>query len=153
MIAEANKVVSIDYTLKNDDGDVLDSSEGREPLAYLHGAGNIIPGLEQAISGKKAGDSLSTVVLPEEAYGPRDEAQVAQVPRAHLAGIENLSVGMQLQAETPQGPRIVQVVEVADESVTIDANHPLAGMTLHFDVRVTDVRDATESELEHGHVH
>ena len=152
MIAEENKVVSIDYTLKNADGDVLDTSEGREPLDYLHGAGNIIPGLEEAISGKTTGESLQAVIAPAQGYGERHDEQVAKVPRADLAGIDNVTVGMQLQAETPQGPRVVQVIEVEEETVTIDANHPLAGMTLHFDVRVTGVRDATAEEIEHGHV-
>ena len=153
MNIEQGKVVSIDYTLKNSDGQVLDSSEGREPLPYLHGAGNIISGLEAALDGKAEGDQLNAVIPPEEAYGQRDEAQIGKVARTDLQGVGEISVGTQLQAQTPQGPRIVVVTDMDDESVTIDANHPLAGETLHFDVTVCDVRDATPEELEHGHAH
>lgn len=153
MNIEQGKVVSIDYTLKNSDGQVLDSSEGREPLPYLHGAGNIIPGLEAALDGKAEGDQLNAVIPPEEAYGQRDEAQIGKVARTDLQGVGDISVGTQLQAQTPQGPRIVVVTDMDEESVTIDANHPLAGETLHFDVTVCDVRDATPEEIEHGHAH
>jgi FKBP-type peptidyl-prolyl cis-trans isomerase SlyD len=153
VIVEKDKVVSFDYMLKDSDGKELDSSEGGEPLTYLHGAGNIIPGLEAALSEKSAGDAVSAVIEPENAYGQRNEDQVAKVPRENLQGIEDLAVGMQLQAQTPAGPRIVRVADMDDENVTIDANHPLAGVTLHFDVTVTDVRDATTEEIEHGHAH
>ncbi len=153
MIAEQGKVVSINYTLKNADGEILDTSEGREPLAYLHGGGNIIPGLESAITGKSVGDALNVVIEPDQAYGHRNEAQVGKVARSDLQGVGEISVGSQLQAETPEGPRIVVVVEMDEESVTIDANHPLAGETLHFDVTVSEVRDPTPEELQHGHAH
>jgi FKBP-type peptidyl-prolyl cis-trans isomerase SlyD len=153
VIVEKNKVVSFDYTLKDSDGNQLDSSMGRQPLTYLHGAGNILPGLEARLSDKTVGDTVLAVLEPEDAYGRRDEAQMAKVPRENLQGIENLAVGMELQAQTPGGPRIVRVADVDDESVTIDANHPLAGVTLHFDVTVTEVRDATAEEIEHGHAH
>lgn len=153
MNIEQGKVVSIDYTLKNSDGQILDSSEGQEPLPYLHGAGNIIPGLEAALDGKAEGDQLNAVIPPEEAYGQRDEAQIGKVARTDLQGVGEISVGTQLQAQTPEGPRIVVVTDMDEESVTIDANHPLAGETLHFDVTVCDVRDATPEELEHGHAH
>jgi FKBP-type peptidyl-prolyl cis-trans isomerase SlyD len=152
VIAEKNKVVSFNYTLKDSDGNELDSSEGSEPLTYLHGAENIIPGLEAAINEKAAGDSVTAVIAPEDAYDQRNEEQVSKVPRDKFGGIEGLAVGVQLQAQTPDGPRIVRVVDMDDENVTIDANHPLAGVTLHFEVTVTDVRDATEEEIEHGHV-
>jgi len=153
VIVEKDKVVSFDYMLKDSDGNKLDSSEGGEPLSYLHGAGNIIPGLEAALSEKSAGDTLSAVIAPEDGYGQRSEEQVAKMPRENLQGIEDLAVGMQLQAQTPGGPRMGRVPEVDDETVTIDANHPLAGVTLHFDVTVTDVRDATAEEIQHGHAH
>lgn len=153
MIAEQGKVVSIDYTLKNSDGQILDTSEGREPLAYLHGAGNIIPGLESALEGKSAGDQVTAVIEPEQAYGLRDNNQVGKVARSDLQGVGDISVGTQLQAQTPEGPRIVVVTDMDEESVTIDANHPLAGETLHFDVTVSDVREATTAEVEHGHAH
>ena len=147
------KVVSIHYTLTNKDGTVLDSSSGSDPLAYLHGFGNIIPGLENALEGKATGDKLSVTVEPEQGYGARDERLVQAVPRSAFKGVEELSPGMQFQAQGPQGTRLVVVTQVADDEVTVDANHPLAGQTLHFDVEVSEVRDATAEELEHGHVH
>lgn len=153
MIIEKNKVVAFNYTLKDREGQLLDTSQGREPLTYLHGAGHIIPGLESALDGKAAGDQFTAVVEPDDAYGQPDEAMTGKVPKANLDGIENVSVGTQLQAQTPEGPRIVRVVDMDDDTVTIDANHPLAGVTLHFDVTVGDVRDATAEEIEHGHVH
>jgi len=147
------KVVSIHYTLKNAEGSVLDSSSGSDPLAYLHGSGNIIPGLESALEGKEQGEKLSVTVEPGQGYGERDERLVQEVPRSAFKGVEELAPGMQFQAQGPQGARLVVVTEVADESVTVDANHPLAGQTLHFEVEVAEVREATREELEHGHVH
>jgi FKBP-type peptidyl-prolyl cis-trans isomerase SlyD len=147
------KVVSIHYTLKNKEGTVLDSSSGSDPLAYLHGFGNIIPGLENALEGKAKGEKLSVTVEPEQGYGARDEQLVQAVPRSAFKGVDNLAPGMQFQAQGPQGARLVVVTQVATDVVTVDANHPLAGQTLHFDVEVSDVRDATAEELEHGHVH
>ena len=147
------KVVSIHYTLTNSEGTVLDSSSGGEPLAYLHGFGNIIPGLENALEGKGAGDKLSVTVEPEQGYGARDERLVQAVPRSAFKGVEDIAPGMQFQAQGPQGARLVVVTQVADDEVTVDANHPLAGQTLNFDVEVSGVRDATAEELEHGHVH
>jgi FKBP-type peptidyl-prolyl cis-trans isomerase SlyD len=153
MAIEKNKVVSIDYTLTGDDGQVLDSSQGREPLAYLHGAGNIIPGLETALEGKSEGDQLNVQVPPDQAYGPRDERMVQPVPRAAFQGVADIQPGMQFQANTNAGTRLITVVGVQGDQVTIDANHPLAGATLNFDVKVVNVRDATEQEKSHGHVH
>ncbi|MDX1442929.1 MAG: peptidylprolyl isomerase [Gammaproteobacteria bacterium] len=147
------KVASIHYTLKNDAGDVLDTSSGRDALAYLHGANNIIPGLEKALEGKGAGDKVEVTVEPGEAYGERQESLVQEVPREAFQGVDEIKEGMQFQAQGPQGPVLVTVKAVADDKVTIDGNHPLAGETLHFDVEVSDVRDATDEELEHGHVH
>ncbi len=147
------KVVSIHYTLTNSEGTVLDSSSGGDPLAYLHGFGNIIPGLENALEGKATGDKLSVTVEPEQGYGARDERLVQAVPRSAFKGVEELAPGMQFQAQGPQGNRLVVVTQVADNEVTVDANHPLAGQTLHFDVEISEIRDATAEELEHGHVH
>jgi FKBP-type peptidyl-prolyl cis-trans isomerase SlyD len=147
------KVVSIHYTLTNSEGTVLDSSSGGDPLAYLHGFGNIIPGLESALEGKATGDKLSVTVEPEQGYGARDERLVQAVPRSAFKGVEELAPGMQFQAQGPQGNRLVVVTQVADSEVTVDANHPLAGQTLHFDVEISEIRDATAEELEHGHVH
>lgn len=152
-IAE-NKVVFIHYTLTNQAGEVLDSSHGRgEPLGYLHGHGNIIPGLENALAGKGAGDKLDVTVEPAEGYGDRHEQLVQQVPREAFQGVDELQPGMQFQADTGMGPRLFTITKVEDEQVTVDGNHPLAGETLSFAVEVTDVREASEEELEHGHVH
>lgn len=149
-----DKVVSIHYTLTGADGETLDSSRGRgEPLAYLHGHGNIIPGLENALTGKSAGDTLNVQVAPAEGYGERYEQLVQQVPRSAFEGVDTLEPGMQFQAETGMGVRLFTITEVQGDQVTIDGNHPLAGQTLNFDVEVTEVRDASPEELEHGHVH
>lgn len=153
MQAGDNTVVLIHYTLTSDTGETLDSSEGREPLGYLHGFGNIIPGLENALVGKKAGDTLKVTIKPEEAYGVREDALVQVVPRSAFGGAPDLEVGMQFQAQTPQGVRVVTIVEVEGDDITLDGNHPLAGETLHFAVEVTEVRAATQEELAHGHVH
>jgi FKBP-type peptidyl-prolyl cis-trans isomerase SlyD len=149
----SNTVVHIHYTLKNDAGDVLDSSSGSEPLVYLHGNGNIIPGLEKALVGKQAGDKLSVKIAPEDGYGERDSSLVQDVPRSAFAGIPGVEVGMQFQADSNHGPRAVVVTQVAGDTITVDGNHPLAGQNLNFDVEITEVRKATHEELEHGHVH
>lgn len=149
----SRKVVTIDYTLTNDEGEVLDTSKGAEPLVFLHGSGNIIPGLETALEGKQEGDSLKVTVEPEHGYGERDEELVQSLPRDRFPAEEQIEVGMQFKAQSDQGPVVVTVVDVDDQSVTIDGNHPLAGMKLTFDVTVVDVRDATLEELTHGHVH
>jgi FKBP-type peptidyl-prolyl cis-trans isomerase SlyD len=132
---------------------VLDSSQGREPLAYLHGAGNIIPGLESALEGKNEGDQLNVQIPPDQAYGQRDERMVQPVPRTAFQGVADIQPGMQFQANTNAGPRLITVVGVEGDQVTVDANHPLAGATLNFDVTIRNVRDATSEEKSHGHVH
>lgn len=148
-----NKVVAIDYTLTDDDGNTLDTSANREPLKYIQGAGNIIPGLERALEGEESGAQVNVTVQPDEGYGQRDENLKQQVPRNLFEGVDTLEPGMQFQAQTEGGVQIITVAEVGDEQVLVDANHPLAGVTLNFDVNVVEVRDATEEELEHGHVH
>ena len=148
-----NKVVSLDYTLTNPQGEVLDTSKGGEPLSYLHGVGGIIPGLESALDGKAQGEELTAVVPPEQAYGPRRPDLIEAVPRRAFQGVAEIKPGMEFQANTPQGPRRVVVTAADEQTVTVDANHPLAGVTLHFDVKVVGVRDATPEELAHGHVH
>ena len=153
MKIEGNKVVSIDYTLKDDDGNVVDTSNGAEPLVYLHGASNIIPGLEFELAGKAVGEELSVRVPPEQGYGVRDDSKKQAVPKA-MFGEEEIKVGAQYHAAGPDGQHLtVTVVDVSDEDVTVDANHPLAGFHLNFDVKVVDIRDATQEELDHGHVH
>lgn len=146
-------VVLIHYTLTDDAGKTIDSSAGGEPLAYLHGNGNLIPGLERALEGKQSGDSVTVKIAPAEGYGEYDKRLVQQVPRRALKGIANVYVGMQLQAQSDHGARAVTVTQVAGDMVTIDGNHPLAGQNLNFDVKIEDVRAATEEELAHGHVH
>lgn len=148
-----NKVVVIDYTLKDNDGEVIDSSEGAGPLAYLHGAGNIVEGLEEALTGKEAGEEVHASIEPAKAYGERHEEMKQDVPKELFGGVESIEVGMQFQSETEQGPVLVTVVAVSDEMVTVDGNHPLAGVHLNFDVTIREVRDASAEEIEHGHVH
>jgi len=148
-----NTVATINYTLTDPKGQVIDSSNGREPLAYLHGASNIIPGLESALEGKATGDSLNVTIPPENGYGKHNPELVQPVPRENFKGINEIKPGMQFQAQTPQGARIVTVVKVDPDSVTVDANHPLAGMDLKFDVTVENVREATPEEITHGHAH
>ena len=146
-------VALIHYTLTDDEGTKLDSSEGGEPLAYIHGNGNLIPGLERELEGKSAGDKLSVKIAPADAYGEYDKALVQRVPRRALKGINNIYVGLQLHAQSEHGTRAVTVTQVAGDMVTIDGNHPLAGKNLNFDVEIAAVRTATEEELSHGHVH
>lgn len=148
-----NTVVSIDYTLTNDNGDVVDSSQGREPLVYLHGAGNIIPGLENALLGKSKGDQTTVRVTPAEGYGERNE-QLQQTVSKEMFGDAAVEVGVQYQAATPDGqPVVITVVGMEGDDVTIDGNHPLAGEHLNFDVTIVEIREATEEEIEHGHAH
>ncbi|HVF15333.1 MAG TPA: peptidylprolyl isomerase [Steroidobacteraceae bacterium] len=146
-------VVTIHYTLKNDAGETLDSSAGGDPLAYLQGNGNLIPGLESALEGKQAGDKLSVKVSPSDGYGEYDKSLVQQVPRRSFKGVGNVQVGMQFQVQSDGGPRAVTVTKVVGDMVTVDGNHPLAGQNLNFDVEITEVRTATDEELSHGHVH
>ena len=153
MQIKENSVVNIHYTLTNDAGEVLDSSSGKEPLMYMHGHNNLIPGLEDQLAGKKAGDKFNADVEAEDAYGLHHEEAIQQIPLSALANIPNLEVGMQLQASTDQGPVAVRVAEINDDHVVLDGNHPLAGERLHCAVEVVSVRDATPSELEHGHAH
>jgi FKBP-type peptidyl-prolyl cis-trans isomerase SlyD len=153
MLIGDNSVVSIQYTLTNDSGEVMDQSQQGQPLTYLHGASNIIPGLEQELTGKVNGDDFKTTIAPELAYGERHEEMVQQVPRDSFPAEAEITPGMQFQAEAEQGPLTVVVTEATDETVTVDGNHPLAGMTLHFEGKIENVRDATEEEIAHGHVH
>lgn len=148
-----HKVATIDYTLTDKSSTVIDSSDGGEPLSYIHGIGNIIPGLEAALAGKNPGDTLKVSIPPADAYGERDPSLTQTVSRDRFESAEDIRVGMQFQAESEAGPMVVTVVDITDENVVVDGNHPLAGMTLNFDVKVLDVRDATEEELNHGHVH
>jgi len=148
-----NAVVAIDYTLKDGEGEVIDTSEGRSPLAYLHGAGNIVPGLEKALEGKGEGENVQVTVPPEEGYGQRDESLIQAVPKKLFAETAEPEPGMQFQAQGPQGAQVLTVMKVEGDQVTVDANHPMAGRELNFDVSVVNVREATDEEKEHGHPH
>lgn len=151
-IAE-NLVASIHYTLKSEEGELLDSSEGQEPLPFLCGANNIVAGLESALIGKQVGDKLDVTVKPEEGYGEIRAELIQKVDRENFQGIDDIEVGMQFMAEAPWGQQPVTVVAVEDDGVMLDGNHPLAGKVLQFGVEVVEVREATADEISHGHVH
>ncbi|MEY2341785.1 peptidylprolyl isomerase [Acidithiobacillus sp. IBUN Pt1247-S3] len=146
-------VVTLDYTLIDEDGEILDSSEGDEPLVYLHGHGDIVPGLERALNGHQTGDRVEVDVSPEDGYGEWDEDLVDVVGKEDFDDPSELEIGAQFEVDTDEGVRIATVIEMEGNDITVDLNHPLAGMDLHFDVTVRDVRAATAEELEHGHVH
>ncbi len=154
MTIAQHKVVTIHYEVSDSDSDeVIDSSENSEPMTYLHGARNIIPGLEQALEGKSEGDELEVTIPPAEAYGERSEDRIQQVPMEAFQGMDKVEPGMAVTAQTEQGQINLVVTAVENDVVTVDANHPLAGKSLKFKVTVEQVRDASEEELAHGHVH
>lgn len=147
-------VVAIHYTLTDEQGQELDSSRGQDPLTYLHGAQGLIPGLERQLEGREPGDSFTATVQPEEGYGPMHPELIQEVPLSVLEGIDNLHVGMALQSRAPDGQvHNLRVDAIGDDTATLNANHPLAGSVLHFDVSVESVREATPEERDHGHVH
>ena len=153
MQIEKNKVVGIEYTLTDNEGQVLDTSKDREPLFYIHGVGALIPGLEEALEGKDKGHASKVSVKPEKGYGPKQDELIHQVSKTQFQNKKDIAPGMHFQADTPQGAQRFIVTEVEGEMITLDGNHPLAGKTLHFDVEVVEVREATSDELDHGHVH
>jgi FKBP-type peptidyl-prolyl cis-trans isomerase SlyD len=154
MLIGENAVVTMHYTLTDESGTVLDSSEEGEPMDYLHGAGNIIPGLEQALAGKRVGDALQVQVEPDAGYGPVEPELIQVVERGAFQGVDAVEAGMAFEARAQDGEvRRIVVREVNGDEVTIDGNHPLAGMTLHFDIEIVAVRAATAEEVAHGHVH
>jgi len=149
-----DKVVLMHYTLKNDAGDVIDSSDGADPLPFLQGHGNIIPGLESALEGSKVGDKLDVSIKPEEGYGERMKDAIQEIPSSALKGVDEVKVGMQLQSQDKDGNAfLVSVTKIEDDKITVDGNHPLAGQTLHFSVSIESIRKAEAEELSHGHVH
>ena len=153
MQIEANSVVTLHYVLKNNQGTIIDQSDDGSFL-YLHGAMNIIPGLENALTGKSAGDELTVKVAPEDGYGVKEEERIQEVAKDMFDGADEIEVGVQFHAQSPDGQAVVvTVVEVKDDVVVIDGNHALAGVELNFDVKIVDVREASEEEAEHGHVH
>lgn len=153
MIVEKDKAVSFHYTLKNSDGEEMETSRDKQPMSYLHGANNIISGLEKAMEGHAINDEFSVTVEPEEAYGVRNENNVQRIPLKRLKGIGKVSVGQILNLQTNEGPVQVRVLKVGRFNIDVDGNHPLAGQSLTFDVEITEIRDASEEELEHRHVH
>ena len=150
-----NKVATLTYTLKNDDGEILDKADDNSPFLYMHGTGGIIKGLESALEDKAVGDDFHIIVAPEDGYGVRDDKLTESVPRTMFEGIDDkeLVAGAQFHAQTAQGTQVIVIAGVDGDTVQIDANHPLAGETLHFDVAVKDIREATEEEIAHGHPH
>jgi FKBP-type peptidyl-prolyl cis-trans isomerase SlyD len=146
-------IVGMQYTLKNDAGEVLDSSDGGDPLYFLQGSGGIIKGLESALDGKEAGDKIDVTVEAEEAYGLHREELVQEAPKEAFAGIDDIQVGMTFQAQTDQGPVPIVVAAINEDTITVDGNHPLAGERLHFAVSIEEVREATQQEIDHGHAH
>ncbi len=151
-IAE-KKVVDFHYTLTSEAGVELDSSREREPMSYLHGAGNIIPGLEKAMEGRAEGDQFEIQVQPDEAYGARNPGNVQRIPLKRLGKVPRPRPGQVLGLQTQQGPVQVTVLKVGRFNIDVDANHPLAGQVLNFAVEIVKIRDATEEELSHGHAH
>ena len=153
MQIESNSVVTLHYTLKDNDGKIIDQSDDGSFL-YMHGAMNIIPGLENALAGKSAGDEISVKVSPEEGYGVKEADRIQEVPKEMFEGADDIQVGVQFHAQSPDGAAVVvTVVEIKDDVVVIDANHALAGVDLNFEVKIVDVREASEEEVAHGHVH
>lgn len=146
-------VVQFHYRLTNEKGDLIESSEGNAPTAYLHGHRNVITGIEAAMEGKQAGETFSTTITPENAYGPHNPNAVHRVPVKHLSGAKRWRPGMIATVHTEQGQRKVRVVKVGKFMADVDTNHPLAGQTLTFDIEVVDVREATPEEVTHGHAH
>ncbi len=152
MEIQENLVAIFEYTLTDSQGEAIDASNG-EPLAYLHGHGNIIPGLEKQMLGKKVGDKFTAEVPAEEGYGIVQQELIQAVPKEMFQGVETLEVGMRFEAQTEYGAHSVEITEIEGDEITVDGNHPLAGVDLVFEIEVTDVREATAEEIEHGHAH
>ncbi len=149
MTVANDTVVSIHYTLRDNQGNVLDSSSGRDPLQYIHGRGNLIIGMEEGLEGKSKGDQLDLKIAPEKGYGERNDKLIQKVPKTAF-GTQKVDKGMQFNTEKGQ---VVTITEVGVEDVTVDGNHPLAGVPLNFEVEVVGIRAASKEEMEHGHVH
>jgi FKBP-type peptidyl-prolyl cis-trans isomerase SlyD len=148
------KVAKLAFKLTDDDGDTIDEATAEDPISYLHGAGNLVPGLEAALQGKGAGATVKITVPPEEGYGPREPFEPQPIPREHFPDEVELEVAMPFVVEADDGEELeLFVAAIGDEEVYVDINHPLAGLNLHFDVTVLEVRDSTADEREHGHPH
>jgi len=153
MTIAKNSVVSFTYTLKNSDNNVIDTNVGSSPLSYIQGSGAIIPGLDKEMIGKSVGDSFSATILPDKGYGNYDETLLFPVPVSSFQKPDELKIGMPVQVQQKEREMILYVKSIEDKEVVLDGNHPLAGQTLNFDINIVNVREATETELEHGHVH
>lgn len=148
-----NSVVTLNYTLKNDQGETLDDSQDGSFL-YMHGVGGIIPGLENQLEGKSTGDTLSAHIEPADGYGERDDSMVQVVPREMFDADHPIEEGIQFHAESPEGDTLtVTVTSIEGDDITVDGNHPLAGVALNFDINIVDIREASAEEIDHGHVH
>jgi len=148
-----NSVVVMHYAVSDSDDTLIDSSYDHKPMAIIHGSGYLIPGLENALENHQTGDKFEVSVEAEQAYGPRHDEYVQSVQKEFLQGVEDLAIGTQLRATTDDGEQTVIVIDITDDTVTVDGNHPLAGLDLKFDVEILEVREATAEELEHGHIH
>lgn len=154
MKIEKHSVATIHYTLTDNEGAVIDSSIGDEPLSYLSGTGNIIPGLDEALMGCEVGDQKKVTVDPAHGYGEHDENLVQKIPTEMFTGIDKVEVGMEFETQDPEGQNhFVMVTKVEDDGITVDGNHELAGVTLNFDVKIEAIREASETEIDHGHAH
>ena len=153
MKVEDKKVVAIEYTLKNAQGEVLDTNKGEELLYFIQGEGNIVPGLEKQMAGKSSGDSFEALVKAADGYGVYDDEKIRRIPRAQMKHLKGLKEGMSLQMRGPEGVEMLTVTSISDDEVVADGNHPLAGQDLHFQIRIGEIRDATKDELAHGHAH
>jgi len=147
------KVVSITMIVKNAEGEIVDQASEQDPLVYLHGHNNLFPALEEELEGKQMGDKVSLTLTPETGYGERDESLVSELPSSQFQGVDTIEAGMMFQADSPQGPVMLTVIGVDGDSIKVDANHPMAGQTLSFEIEVKDIRDATAEEISHGHPH
>ena len=148
-----NSVVTMHYAVSDSEGTLIDSSYDHKPMSIIQGTGYLIPGLESALLDHQAGDTFEVVIECDQAYGQRHDEYVQTVPKELLQGVEELAVGTQLRASTDEGEQTVIVIDINDEEVTVDGNHPLAGLDLSFDVEIIEVREATSEELAHGHIH
>jgi len=153
MTIKSGTVVTMHYTLKNKAGDIIDSSEGKSPLTYLQGSQNIVIGLEKALEGMNAGDAVKAVVSPEEGYGVKRDDLLQTVPITQFDAPERVIPGAEFQVDTNQGVQSILIKEVNGTDVVVDFNHPLAGETLFFDIDIVEIRESTEEEKDHGHVH
>ena len=153
MIVEKEKAVSINYVLTNDSDEMLDSTQHQAPMVYLHGASNILPGLEDALEGKSIKSRVRKIIPAEEGYGKNNPELIQTVPLSTFPNSEKIEAGTQFELETSYGTRLATIAKIENGEVTIDMNHPLAGQNLHFDVEIVDIRDATAEEIDKGHIH